>query len=76
MEIDDQKLPNSAAMAEAFNEPFSTIGCKLTDAIGSANSTESFIEYLPTANSVFSTEPTSSAKVLELMLKLLKKTSH
>ena len=73
LEIDDQKLTDSAAMAEAFNEHFSTIGCKLTDAIGSANSAESFLEYLPTANSVFSIEPTSSAKVLELMLKLSKK---
>ena len=60
-------------MAEAFNEHFSTIGCKLTDAIGSINSAESFLEYLPTANSVFSIEPTSSAKVLELMFKLSKK---
>ena len=72
LEIDNQKLTNSAAMAEAFNEHFSTIGCKLTDAIGSANSAESFLEYFPTANSVFSIEPTSSAKVLELMLKLSK----
>ena len=57
-------------MAEAFNEHFSTIGCKLTDAIalGSANSAESLLKYLPTAKSVFSIEPTSSAKVLELML--------
>ena len=33
-------------MAEAFNEHFSTIGCKLTDAIalGSANSAESFLK--------------------------------
>ena len=69
LEIDNQKLTNSA---QAFNEHFSTIGCKLTDAIGSANSTKSFLEYLPTANSVFSIEPTSSAKVLELMLKLSK----
>ena len=73
LEIDNQKLTNSTAMAEAFNEYFSTIGCKLTDAIGSANSAESFLEYLPIANSVFSIEPTSSAKVLELMLKLSKK---
>ena len=54
LEIDNQKLTNSAAMAEAFNKHFSTIGCKLTDVIGSANSAETFLEYLPTANSVFS----------------------
>ena len=60
-------------MAEAFNEHFSTIGCQLTDAIGSVNSAESFLEYLPTTNSIFSIELTSSAKVLELMLKLSKK---
>ena len=53
LEIDDPTLTNSAAMAEAFNEHFSTIGSKLTDATGSSNSVESFLEYLPTANSVF-----------------------
>ena len=75
LEIGNQQITDSANIAEAFNEHFSSIGSKLIGAIVSNNVSpaKSFIEYLPTTNSVFSIKPTYPQQVLELMLKLSNK---
>ena len=75
LEIGNQQITDSANIAEAFNEHFSTIGSKLIDAIVSNNVSpaKSFVEYLPTTNSVFSIETAYPQQVLELMLKLSNK---
>ena len=72
LEIGNQQITDSANIAEAFNEHFSIIGSKLIDAIVSndVSPAKSFIEYLPTINSVFSIKPTYPQQVLKLMLKL------
>ena len=75
LEIGNQQITDSANIAEDFNEHFSTIGSTLIDAIVSndVSPPKSFIEYLPTTNSVFSIKPTYPQQVLELMLKLSNK---
>ena len=71
LKVGRQELTNSIDFAEAFNEHFSTIGYKLASKIDSSNAQKSFYEYLPTlTNSVFGIEPTCSARVLKLMLKV------
>ena len=55
MEIGNQQITDSANIAEAFNEHFSTIGSKLIVDVSPA---KSFLEYLPTTNSVVSIKPT------------------
>ena len=75
LEIGNQQITDSANIAEAFNEHFSTIGSKLIDAIvlNNVSPAKSFVEYLPTTNSVFSIKTTYPQQVLELMLKLSNK---
>ena len=70
LEIGDKKLSDGADIAASFNEHFSTIGSKLADSISSNNANLTFLNYLSSRNSIFSLEPTSTAKVLKLLLKL------
>ena len=71
MEIEDRLVTDSSEIDDAFNDHFATTGSKLADKIGlSSDGNLSFCDYLPAADSVFSSDPVYHKRVLELMLEL------